>query len=457
MEFFSSLFYFGIVIGILVFIHELGHFLAARMSGIHTDTFAFGMGPRLFGYNRIDGFSFGKLREDWEGNGICDYRVCAFPIGGYVKVAGMVDESMDTDFADSEPKEWEFRSKNVFQKLFVLAAGVIMNILLAFFIYSGISIVEGKTILQTTTVGYVEEKSLAAQIGLIPGDEILNINNSPVKSWDEILEKLALEDLGDSRAIILNRNGEKITLDVDGKGILKALTGSIPLGLSPESTYVVIGTVVSNSNAQKAGLANGDTILAINNEPINAFAELTSMLQKNKSGSVNLTWKHEQNVIDKSVEVDETGKIGFAPLITYKAPIKTESYGIAEAFTIGWEKTYGFGMMFINSVKQIFAGNISAKESLGGPIMIAKGAHDYAQLGIEAFLNFIAMLSITLAIINILPLPALDGGHIVFVLIEAVIRKELPLKLKIAVQNTGLILLLVLMAYIFYNDITRFF
>jgi len=457
MEFLSSLFYFGIVIGILVFIHELGHFLAARMSGIHTDIFAFGMGPRLFGYNRIDGFSFGKLREDWVGNGICDYRFCAFPIGGYVKVAGMVDESMDTDYATSEPKEWEFRSKNVFQKLFVLAAGVIMNILLAFFIYSGISLVDGKSILETTTVGYVEEKSLGDKIGLQAGDKILKINNSEVKSWNDVLEKLALEDIGSSRTIILQRNGERKSIDVDGKRILKAITGSIPLGISPESTFIVIANTVSNSNAEKAGMTRGDTILAINNEPINAFTELTSILKKNKSGSVIISWKNRQTIIEKSVKVDETGKIGFAPFVIHKAPMRVENYGLFEAFSMGANQTYDFSMMFINSVKQIFAGNISAKESLGGPIMIAKGAKDYADLGIQAFLTFIAMLSITLAIINILPLPALDGGHIVFVLIEFVIRKELPLKLKIAVQNTGLILLLMLMAYVFYNDIMRLF
>ncbi len=456
MEIFSSLFYFVIVIGILVFIHELGHFLAARLSGIHTDIFSFGMGPRLFGYNRVNGFSFGKL-EDWKGDGHCDYRVCALPIGGYVKVAGMVDESMDTEWTKSEPQPWEFRSKNVWKKLFVLSAGVIMNILLAFFIYAGISFVQGKTILKTTTVGYVQDSSLAQKIGLQPGDKILTINNTPVKSWEDVLEKLALKDLGDNRTITVIRQGKKETLSVEGKQLLKAITGAIPLGLVPENTYIVIGQVLTGSNAEKAGLTKGDTIIAINGEKINAFSELTGILKQNKSGTVTLTWKRGNKLITKEAKVDETGKLGFAPIIANTSKIEKQSYGLIEAFEEGAKKTVGFAVMFVNSVKQIFAGNISAKESLGGPIMIAKGARDYAQMGAIAFLNFIAMLSITLAIINILPIPALDGGHIVFVIIEAVIGRELPLKFKIAVQNVGIFLLLALMAFVFYNDIVRLF
>jgi regulator of sigma E protease len=456
MEIFSSLFYFVIVIGILVFIHELGHFLAARLSGIHTDIFSFGMGPRLFGFNRINGFSFGKL-NDWKGDGYCDYRVCAFPIGGYVKVAGMIDESMDTEWTKSEPKPWEFRSKNVWKKLFVLSAGVIMNILLAFFIYAGISFVQGKTILKTTTVGYVQDSSLAKTIGLQPGDKILSINNNPVNSWEDVLEKLALKDLGNNRTITLERQGKKETIHVEGKQLLKAITGTIPLGLVPENTYIVIGNVLPNSNAEKAGLTNGDTIIAINGEEINAFSELTGILKKHKNGTVTLTWKRGDKLITKQANVDKTGKLGFAPVIANTSPIEKQSYGLIGSLEEGAKKTVGFAMMFINSVKQIFAGNISAKESLGGPIMIAKGARDYAQMGAVAFLNFIAMLSITLAIINILPIPALDGGHIVFVIIEAIIGKELPLKFKIAVQNVGIFLLLALMAFVFYNDIVRLF
>jgi regulator of sigma E protease len=231
----------------------------------------------------------------------------------------------------------------------------------------------------------------------------------------------------------------------------------MPLGLVPERTVIVIGNVLPNSNAEKAGLANSDTIISVNNEEINAFTELTGILKQHKNGTVKLEWKNSDKLITKTVNVDETGKIGFAPIIANKSKIVNESYSLFGSLTEGARRTIAFGAMFVNSIKQIFIGNISAKESLGGPIMIAKGARDYAQLGAEAFLNFIAMLSITLAIINILPLPALDGGHIVFIIIEAIIGRELPLKFKIVVQNVGIFLLLALMAFVFYNDIMRLF
>ncbi len=457
MVIFSSIFYFIIVIGILVFIHELGHFLAARLSGMHTDIFSFGMGPRLFGFNKINGFTFGKLKEEWKGNGYCDYRVCILPIGGYVKVAGMIDESMDTEWINSEPKEWEFRSKGMWKKLFVLSAGVIMNMLLAFSIYAGISFFQGRTILQTTTVGYVADNSLAQIIGFQPNDKIIAINNETVKSWDQALEKLAFEDLGEKRDIVVQRNNKKIKLHVGSKELLKAITGSIPLGLVPQNTVIVIANVVTNSNAEKAGLTRGDTIKAINGEEINAFSELTSILKKNRNSSVEVTLNRNEKTITKKVNVDETGKLGFAPIIANKSKYLNESYGIFGSLKQGYEQTVDFSIMFINSIKQIINGNVSAKESLGGPIMIAKGARDYAQMGAVAFLNFIAMLSITLAFINILPLPALDGGHIVFIIIEAIIGKELPVKFKIAVQNIGIFLLLSLMVFVFYNDIMRLF
>src|SRR5690606_20370944 len=139
MEFLNSLFYFIIVIGILVFIHEWGHFIAARLTGMRAEVFSIGMGKRLFGWNRINGFTKGDLPKDWNGGNHTDYRVSLLPIGGYVKISGMVDEGMDNDLGETEPKEYEFRSKNALQKAFVLSAGVIMNFLLAVLIFSWIT------------------------------------------------------------------------------------------------------------------------------------------------------------------------------------------------------------------------------------------------------------------------------------------------------------------------------
>ena len=169
MEILSTIFYFLIVIGVLVFVHEFGHFFAARMTGMRAEVFAFGMGYRLFGFNRITGFSFGKLDEKTDLGNHTDYRICAFPIGGYVKIPGMIDESMDKGFVNAAPQPWEYRAKPVWKRMIVITAGVMMNVLLAFLIFYFLSILKGKSLMDTTTIGYVSKGSTASRFRIAKG------------------------------------------------------------------------------------------------------------------------------------------------------------------------------------------------------------------------------------------------------------------------------------------------
>ena len=456
MEIFNSVFYFIIVIGVLVFIHEFGHFIAARLCGIHTDIFSFGMGPRLFGWNKKHGFSFGGLK-DWEGNGYCEYRLSLFPIGGYVKVAGMVDESMDTSFINTEPKETEFRSKNLLQKVFVLSAGVIMNMLLAIGIFTFIAQAYGKTIWNTTEIGSVDKSSLGGKIGFVAGDKINSINNKPITNWEELIDGLTLKDFGKSKTIKLTRNNQDTVINTEGKVLLKAMSGQMALGIFPKNSFVFVVSANKSKPAGKIGLTGGDTIISVNNEKITDFTRFTNILTQNKNKNIYLEWKRGNKYLKDSVAPDGNGKLGFSPDVVYSGPVLKQSYSIFESIVVGFQQTYRFSELFVSSVKQIIKGNISAKESLGGPILIAEAASRSAKMGLAAFLSFMALLSITLAIINILPFPALDGGHIVFAIIESIIRREIPIKIKMYIQNTGMIILLLLMAYIFYNDIMRMF
>ncbi len=457
MELFNNILYFVIVIAVLVLIHEFGHFIAARMSGMRTEIFAFGMGYRLFGFNKKTGFTFGNLPDDFDGEGYCDYRLCLFPIGGYVKIAGMVDESMDTKFLASEPKPWEFRSKNTFQKIFAISAGVIMNTLLAIIIFAGIIYFQGKEVWQTTTVSYVEPKSLGNIIGLLPGDKVLEINNKKLVSWADVEEGLTLQDLGNKKYIKVLRNGQEVDLKIEGKTSIKTIVGEIPFGISPDNVQVFIRIVETLSPADKIGLKENDTLKAINDNRISSFPELTKILGQNKEKKIKLEWSRAGKIMTDSVTPTSDGKLGFAPGIHYSGTTVIMSYGVFGALKHGWNETVKSVEIFVRSVVQIFKGNISAKQSLGGPIMIAKSASQSAKLGVVNFLNFMALLSITLAVINILPFPALDGGHLVFILVEAIIRREIPLKIKMVIQNFGLIVLLGLMVFMFYNDIARIF
>ncbi len=472
MDFISSLFYFIIVIGVLVLIHEFGHFIAARISGMRTDVFSIGMGTRLFGWNRITGFTFGPMprkknedgtdsEDEIDLNGHCDYRIAVFPIGGYVKIAGMVDESMDTDYVETEPQPWEFRSKNTFQKAFVISAGVIMNIILAYFIFSGIIFFKGESVASTTTVAYVQPKSIAAKAGILPGDKILSVNGNQVSDWNTLSEKMRLDDFGKDKLIKYERNGEKFETKADGEEIVKSMVNAQGndysiFGMTPDKLLTILTAVDKIQPAGKAGMKAGDTILSVDGEAINSFKEFQDILQANKSKPFVMSWKRDSKILSDTITTNSKGMIGVALNDLYTGKKATKEFGLGQSLTMGFSQTYRAMDLFVSSIAQIFKGNISVKKSLGGPIAIAVASSDQAKKGIVNFLNFMALLSISLALINIFPFPALDGGHLVFIIIEAVIRREVSVNVKMRIQQFGIIILLALMAFIVYNDISRY-
>ncbi len=455
MGFLSDIFYFVIVIGILILFHELGHFLAARLTGMRADIFSIGMGWRFIGYNKVSGLSFGSLPENFDLKGNTDYRLAAFPIGGYVKIAGMVDESMDTDFAGKPPESYEFRAKNPFQKIFVLSAGVLMNALLAIGIFAGIAYTNGEQSYNTTTVGYVQQGTAADLLGLEIGDKILSVNDNKVSNWTEVMQFLTTRDFGNTRNIELIRNGETLSISGDGGKIIRLIAEHKSFGIEPEGLRTVVIAPIFDKPAQKAGIAPNDTIYAVNGTEITAFNQFVSILQANPESTLFIEWKRNNEILGDSITTDERGTIGVQITQAYLGSIFTRDYGLGEATVFGYNQTVSSVGLLFRSIGQMFSGNLSFRESVGGPIMIAKQASQQAERGIVSFLSFMALLSISLAVLNILPFPALDGGHIVFVTIEAIIRREVPIKIKMAIQQTGLIILLLFMAFVLYNDIVR--
>lgn len=452
MELISNIFYFIIVIGILVAVHEFGHFIAARLTGMRADVFCIGMGKRLFGWNRINGFTFGNLSESIELNGNTDYRIAAFPIGGYVKIAGMVDESFDTKFASSEPQPWEFRSKGTLAKLFVLSAGVLMNLLLAILVFSFLTFTQGKSVIASTKLGKIESGSVADKIGLKQDDEILRVNNVEMTSWSDFIETITLKEFGNQLNIELKRNDEVRAVSADGTIILKALANKESLGISPGGIYTYIEKTVPEKPAEVAGIMQGDTLISINGIKINGFNILQDELKQNIGKKVEIVRKRNTEMITDSIQGDENGMIGVQ--LGY-GPFVSVSYGLAESIKIGFQESIGAVELLINSINQIIRGNLSFKESIAGPVMIMDMAGEQANRGLESFMRFLALLSISLAFMNILPFPALDGGHIIFVFIEGITRRELSTKVKMAFQQGGIIILLLFMAFVLFNDITR--
>jgi regulator of sigma E protease len=274
MDILSTTFYFLVVIGILVLVHELGHFLAAKFFGMRVDRFSIGFPPRAFGKKIGD----------------TDYCVSWIPIGGYVKIAGMIDESFDTAFVNEEPKPWEFRAKPIWQRMIVICAGVTMNIFLAVLIFWGIIFYQGKSVRPVTEIGYVVPESPSAKAGFQPGDVILRVNNKAVSQWEEIENLLYSAALSGNFSVEIKRGGQPKEMRI-GRPLTSEILES-GLGLFPAGTVPLVTTVESGKPADVAGIKPGDIILAVNGEDI-SYHSLQEVVKRNAGKEITLRWKRK--------------------------------------------------------------------------------------------------------------------------------------------------------------------
>jgi regulator of sigma E protease len=443
--------YFALTIGILVFVHEFGHFAAAKLSGMRVDVFAIGFGKRLLGWNKKIGFKFGELPKDFDGEGNTDYRLSLLPLGGYVKIAGMIDESFDTEFAKKEPQPYEFRSKGFWKKSFVITAGVFMNLLLALLVFWGANFFKGKPVTETTTLGYVVEESPAYFAGFLPGDKILEINNEPINTWEALTTQMYVNTLGEDLNILVKRNGETINIPLARE--------KIP-DYEEEGEFFIrdnlkpaVIDVLADSPAKEAGILAGDIFLSINNLSLTSSKQLIKVVSANIGNQLSLVVLRNEEKLNIAVTPGSDGMIGISIGEIYMGEVKFKTYGFFESFYYAGADIANITTLTFSVGKKVFAGDIEFGKAFGGPVRIAQLAAKSADVGIESFLYFLAILSLSLALINIMPFPVLDGGHLIVIIIETVFRREIPVKIKIAIQNTGLILLLLLMAFIIYNDI----
>lgn len=434
----NTILYFLITIIILVFVHELGHFLAAKMCKMRVDKFY------LF-------FDFFNLRIFKFIKGETEYGIGLFPLGGYVKVAGMIDESMDKEFIGKPPQPWEFRSKPVYQRMIVITGGVIMNTLLAFLIFYSLALVQGKTRIETTTVGYVSTGSVAEKRGIMSGDKIISINGKQVLYWDEIRTDVFIENMGEDLNIRVEREGQPKDIFIH-KGELTEINERV-LGIFPTDMQAEIMQVIPDKPAGKIGLIPGDVITEANGFPITNSQQFIDILKSNANKDLSLKWQRNGQEMSAVVRPDADSTLGIG-VGKYVGTIKKINYNVLTAVPEGFSDLYNYGIvLFLKSMWKIIKGDIAFSKAVGGPIKIAQYAGQSAEGGLLSFLGFMAMLSITLAVINILPFPALDGGHFMFLVYEGIFRRPVSHKVQIAVQNIGFIILMLFMAFVVYNDI----
>lgn len=423
-------------ISILVILHELGHFWAARAFGIKVEKFYLffdAWGKKLFSVK------FGDT----------EYGIGWLPLGGYVKIAGMVDESMDTEQLARPAEPWEFRSKPAWQRLIVMIGGVVMNIIAGIIIFAMVKFTYGdENIVNSSLKHGIYPSEIATQYGFRKGDQLVSVNGQPIRYFKDALSSEVL--LGKQAPVyIVNRNGIDSTI-VFPNDYLDKLTKSVRTGLFVPRMEVFIGRLVTGSPAEKSGLKSNDHIIAVDDSFTTCFDEFQPLLRQKAGKSTKLTIIRLQDTMQVNVQVSSDSTIGFQPFDATWT-IDTTHYTFAQSIPAGAAEAYQTIYNQIAGWGKIFNGDIAINKAVQGPIGIAKFYGP--KWDPYNFWVMTALISLGLAFMNILPIPALDGGHVVLLLVEMITGKPLSTKAMERIQTVGMIILLSLMVLIFGNDI----
>lgn len=426
-------------LSILVVLHELGHFLPAKWFKCRVEKFYLFFDPW---------FSLFKKKI-----GETEYGIGWLPLGGYVKIAGMIDESMDKEQLKQPPQSWEFRSKPAWQRLIIMCGGVIVNLLLGFLLFAMILFVWGERTLPMDGLQHgIAVNPISEQAGLQNGDVILSMDGKPVKDFYNINRDLILNEV---KTIQVRRNGEEISLPVPA-GTVRSLIKSKTQFVTPR-TYAVVDTVFDEiAQFTQDRLMAGDRILAINGEQTNFYDEYMKAKFGYPNQEVVLNVLRGKDTVEVKALTDSTGSIGFYVNVDKLSGAYSRKSGFIEAFPNGIRKGWETLTMNVQNFKLLFTSEeVEAKESLGSFISI--GNMFGAEWDWERFWNMTALLSIILAFMNILPIPALDGGHVIFTLYEMITGRKPGDKFLEYAQMVGMVILLGLMAYAIGLDFMRIF
>ena len=426
-------------LSILIIFHEAGHFTFAKLFKTRVEKFYLFFDPW-----------FSLFKTKW---GETEYGIGWLPLGGYVKISGMIDESMDKEQLKQPPQPWEFRSKPAWQRLLIMLGGVLVNFILAFAIYVMILFVWGEEYLPTQNVKYgIVTDSLGKELGLQNGDKILTVNGKEVENFRSIVPELLLND---PKVIQVERNGQKVDINFTDEMIGKIIKHKSPI-FTVRFPFIV-DDFIKKSPAKEAGLQKGDKIIGINGEEVLYFDEFTDKIKNYKDKDVTISVLREGDKKDFTVHVSPEGKIGVYPLADFDKlfDMKKVEYSLAEAIPAGISKGYNEIGNYLKQFKLIFTPETKAYESVGG--FIAIGSIFPPHWDWQVFWSMTALLSIMLAVINILPIPALDGGHVLFLIFEIVSGRKPSDKFLEYAQIVGMVILFSLLIFANGNDIIKLF
>ena len=482
---------FFLSLSILIFVHELGHFLAAKAFKTRVEKFYlfFDWGFSLFRCKKVNGqwrFKFfsknvpekytvseytdpaGKKQknyepidlstlpeDDWRRSDSTEYGIGWFPLGGYNKIAGMVDESMDKSQMQQPPQPWEFRSKPAWQRFIIMVAGVFMNVVLAVVIYIGLLAKEGEQYLPTAEVNKygISVDSLGYELGFRDGDKILAVDGEYIEKFQDVPMQIILDK---AKTVEVERNGKDILINLPEDAVTKLL-GSQDASFISYRIPFVVADVMENSAAQIGGLKSGDVIIGINDIETLYYQDFVKNIKCFKNQDVTVVVLRDADTLSIPMHLSEEGVIGAycQTYLTDYYDLETKEYTFFQAIPAGFKKTFSELNDYWKQVKLIFTPKTKAYESVGGFISIGKIFPD--QWIWSIFWRMTAFLSIALAVMNILPIPALDGGHILFLLFEIITRRKPSDKFMEVAETVGLVIVLGLVLLANGNDIIRLF
>ncbi len=420
-------------LSLLIILHELGHFLAARAFGIKVEKF----------YLFFDAWGVKLLKFNYKG---CEYGIGWLPLGGYVKIAGMIDESMDTEQLKGEPQPWEFRSKPAWQRLIVMLGGIIVNVIVGILVFWMITFKYGNSDLDNTKLYGVQPGLIGQKVGIQEGDKIIAVNG---KKANLFFADLMTSDvlMGDA-VLTIDRAGSEVKITLP-KDILNDVSDHKKNEfVQPIFKMLPVTEIAKDSRAEKMGLAIGDSIVALNGVQVERLDVFKEEMERNKGKEIVLDVVRNGASVKLTAAGDLTSVLGFGNL-----PSLSKTYGFMESLPVGTSKAFSVITDNIKGFGKIFKGEVRADKALSGPIGIA------TMFGQEIdglrFWSLVGMLSMALAFMNLLPIPALDGGHVIFLLIEMIQGKPLSEKFLEKAQLVGFFILVALMIFVFGNDIFK--
>jgi regulator of sigma E protease len=446
---------FLVILTILVFVHEMGHYLVARRAGVKVEAFSIGFGPELFGW-------YDKRGTRW--------RFAAIPLGGYVKMFGETDRMTAEDGSEralsDEEKSYSFQHKRIGQRAAIVFAGPFVNYVFAVIVLGILFAVAGQAF-SPSIIGPVMPGSAAEKAGLKTGDKIVQVAGRNVERFEEVMQAVGLRP-GQRVPMVVERDGERRGVDVDvGVRVVVDKRGNqMPFGDIGAGPFVapIVGRVVAKSAAEEAGLQPDDVFLKIKGQPVETFSDLQKIVSANAEVPLEFLIRRdgaEMTVVvtpkwQLSRDKDQDGnpkKIGGVIGISPKAAFRKQ-HGVGEAFVQAVRETYGLTIATFTAVGQMISGTRSTKD-LSGPLRIAEISGDMAQLGIYQYVWFLGVLSLSLCIINLLPVPMLDGGHLLFYGFEALRGKPLGQRAQEYGFRIGLALVITLMVFATWNDLVH--